>query len=119
MTETFDGWLSLCDLALSACPKCGEFPAVYAIRNAATKDVLKYGCTNDLRHRIFVNFLGGVGGGTTQRIHGLLFRNGMISQVEIAWIEADNAAEAKVKETRFRQIYRKKYGRRPAWDLID
>lgn len=65
------------------------------------------------------NYLAGFGGGTTQRIHGELMKNGMIERVEIAWIETSDAAEAERKEREFRSVYKKANGRRPPWDRMD
>ena len=81
---------------------------------------MKYGCTGCFRTRILGDYLGGIGGATTQRIHEELFEYKMIGRVEIAWIETKDKAEAKLKETRFRKIYKANHeGQRPAWDLCD
>jgi hypothetical protein len=119
MAEDFEQWLPLYDLALSHLPKYGNFPAVYVLRDATTGEILKYGCTSTLRRRILGNYVAGIGGMTTQRIHGELFDNEMIGRVEIAWFETLNQAEAKSKETEFRRAYIKIHGKRPIWDLLD
>lgn len=119
MAESFDHWLPLSGLALTQLPGWGKFAAVYALRNASSKEVLKYGCTGNMRARIFGNYIGGVGGSTTQRIHQELFTNGMIEQVEIAWKAVLSQAEAKEKESECRRAYRAMHGRRPSWDLMD
>ena len=119
MTDAFEPWFPLCDLTLSQIPEHGKLAAVYVLRDRITGEILKYGCTGNMRARIFGNYVGGVGGTTTQRIHEQLFVNGMISRVEIAWIETRDQAEAKSKETEFRRTYKKTHGKRPAWDLMD
>ena len=90
--ENFEKWLRLRNLGVGDLPQCGNCPAVYAFRDSRTCEILKFGETGTLRKRIFVNFIGGFGGGmpeaTTQRVHRELFSNGMIDYVEIAWIEA-------------------------------
>ena len=106
-------------LALTQLPGWEKFAAVYALRNASSKEVLKYGCTGNMRARIFGNYIGGVGGSTTQRIHKELFTNGMIEQVEIAWEAVLSQAEAKGKESECRSAYKAIHGRRPSWDLMD
>jgi hypothetical protein len=82
-------------------------------------DVLKYGCTGSLRTRIFGNYLGGIGGQTTKRIHAELFENGMLMKVAIAWIETSDRTEAERNEKEFRRNYTKVHGRRPLWDRLD
>jgi hypothetical protein len=119
MSDAFSQWFPLRDLALVQMPQHGQLPAVYALRDGRTGDILKFGCTNDLRRRIFGTYIGGVGGKTTQRIHDELFQNNMIDRVELAWIEARDAQEAKDKETEFRLAYKEvNKGKRPSWDLI-
>ncbi len=110
-------WRALCRLSIADVPNYGGFPAVYAMRDATSKEILKFGETGHLRRRIFGNYLGGVGGQTTQRIHKALFDDGMIDKVELAWFEAKDDAEAKKRETKFRGNYKKENGRRPKWDL--
>ncbi len=88
-----------------------------ALRDATTKDILKYGSSKQLRRRIFAEYLGGTGGATTKRIHHELFSKKMIERVEVAWLESKDAEEARQKETDFRNAYKKNTGRRPAWDL--
>ena len=118
MAEEFERWVPLRDLALSHLARHGDSPAVYYMRYT-TGEVLKYGCTRCLRTRIVGNYLGGIGGSTTQRIHHALFEKGMIDRVEIAWIETNSEAEARLKESEYRRAYKKIHGRRPAWDLMD
>jgi hypothetical protein len=112
----FEQWLALHRLAVADLPRYGDFPAVYVLRDAATKDILKFGKAQWLRQRIFGNYLGGVGGETTQRIHHALFSGNVIDGVELAWLETRDEQEAKRKEDEFRNAYKKKHGRRPAWD---
>jgi hypothetical protein len=119
MAESFQWWSRLCDLTVTHLPKHDGFPAVYALRQAASEDILKFGCTGWLRTRIIRNYLGGYGGATTKRIYDDLYDNGMIEQVEIAWIETNDRGEAVRMEKEFRRAYKKAHGRRPAWDRQD
>jgi hypothetical protein len=89
------------------------------MRDATTSAILKYGCTGCLRARILGNYLGGIGGSTTQRIHRELFASGMIDRIELSWIETGSDTEAKSMESEFRRVYKMIHGRRPAWDLLD
>lgn len=116
MKGTFETWLSISTLSAGGLPKYGYFSAVYVMRDSITKEILKYGSTKCLRQRILGNYLGGVGGGTTQRIHSELFENEMISRVEIAWIETTDEVEAITKERQLREMYKQTHGRRPSWD---
>lgn len=123
MSTAFRQWLRLGSLAIDQCSKFGDYPAVYAFRDARTGDILKYGKTDRLRRRIFGNFIGGVGGSrqqsTTQFVHKKLFADGRIDHVEIAWLETKDAAEAEQKEKQFRAEYKEANGRRPIWDRQD
>lgn len=124
MTEDFDKWLSLRNLCVGDLPQFGQCSAVYAFRDSRTSEILKFGETDELRRRIFVNFLGGHGGSkpgdTTPRIHRALFLEGMINYVELAWIETKDKAMAKRMEQQFRQAYKTAHGgRRPIWDRQD
>jgi len=116
MTDAFLHWRLLCHLSVADMAQSGGFPAVYAMRDATTQEILKFGKTGELRRRIFGNYLGGIGGTTTQRIHNELFAGGMIGKVEVAWLEAKDQTEAEKKEKEFRDNYKRVNGRRPAWD---
>jgi hypothetical protein len=118
MADVFAQWLPLRSLSVGDLPKHGEIPAVYALRDSATGEILKYGKSYWLRRRVFGEYLGGIGGETTQRIHNELFRNNMVGRVEVAWIETKDDAEACLKEKAFRAAYKQANGRRPKWDLI-
>ena len=112
----FEQWLPLHRLAVADLPRYGAFSAVYALRDAATKDILKFGKTQYLRQRIFGNYLGGVGGSTTQRIHRALFSASANDGIELSWLETSDEREAEREEKEFRNAYKKEHGRRPKWD---
>ena len=114
--QQLEQWFPLHRLAVADLPRYGTFPAVYALRDAATKDILKFGKTKHLRQRIFCNYLGGFGGATTQRIHSALFSASAIEGVELSWLETSDEQEAERKEKEFRNAYKKRHGRRPEWD---
>jgi hypothetical protein len=73
MASEFERWVPLRDLALAHLARHGGFPAVYCMRDTTTGEILKYGCTRCFRTRIMGNYLGGIGGSTTQRIHHAFF----------------------------------------------
>jgi len=54
-------------------------------RRVGKSDILYIGSSDNLVRRIFGNYLGGVGGGTTQRIHKLLFEEGYLEKTDIGW----------------------------------
>jgi hypothetical protein len=123
MTEHFENWFPFRELRIGDFPQCGECSVVYALRDGRSSEVLKFGETDLMRRRIFGNYVGGVGGSTTQFIHQQLFYQGiqnMIDYVEIAWIVAKDKATAKVMEGQFRQSYKMAHGgQRPPWDRRD
>ena|SRR5712692_6176423 len=116
MTSILQMWLPLSHLTVADFPRFGDFPAVYAFRDSTTKDILKYGSTDTLRRRIFANYIGGVGGNTTKRIHTDLFAKGWGSRVEVAWSETKEDEEARRIEKELRATYEKDNGRLPQWD---
>jgi hypothetical protein len=123
LTDNFEKWLPLRALCIGDLPCCGGCCAVYAFRDSRTGAILKFGETGQLRRRIFANFIGGQGGGydeaTTKRIHRYLFSEGMIDHVEIAWIEVQDKAAARLKEKKFRRDHKAAHGRWPDWDRQD
>lgn len=108
-------WVPLLRLAVGDLPRYGGISGVYALRAAATGDILYIGCSNNLRRRILGNHLGGVGGETTQRVHELLFSEGQIAGVDVAWIETDRYKE---KEAQLKEEHREKHGRLPIWNRL-
>jgi len=107
----FAKWHSLNSIAVKDVPEEGKFVCV--LQKSSTKEILYIGGTTDLRRRLFGNYIGGVGGGTTQRIHALLFEKGAIIDTEVAWKEVtDDASE----EKQLREAYFEQYGRLPPWN---
>jgi excinuclease UvrABC nuclease subunit len=111
----FENWFPLAHLNTGDLVQHRTISGVYAMRLAATGEILYIGSSNNLRRRIFGNYLGGVGGETTQRIHELLFAEGQITRVELAWIEVD---EYRDKEAELKEEYRKKHGHLPRWNKL-
>ena len=107
----FKNWPPLALVALGDLPRFGDAEAIYAMRSKEG-EILKFGSTRSLRNRLFKNYVGGTGGSTTQWIHGLLFSEGHISEVEFAWLETDRSEAA---EAQLRDAYRAAYGRLPRW----
>ena len=111
----FENWLPLVRLSIGDLPHDRKLAGVYAMRLIATGEVLYIGASNNLRRRLFGNYTGGVGGETTQRIHELLFSEGWITEVEIAWIEVDAYMD---KEAELKDEHREKHGRLPRWNKV-
>ena len=109
----FHRWIPLMRLCVSELPHYGAISAVYGMRSTTTGEILYIGSTNDLRRRILGNYLGGVGGQTTQRLHELLFSEGKIGDVDLAWLEADAYV---TKEKELKEKYRGKHGHLPKWN---
>jgi hypothetical protein len=117
--KEFQNWIALKSLSLSHFPRCGQCAIVYALRDARTGEILKYGKTACARDRIFKNYIGGAGGATTRRIHDNLFVDGVVEHVDIAWIQTATGTEAELAEKRYRATHIAEHGHRPLWDLKD
>lgn len=109
----FDKWIPLGRFCAGDLPRYEAIPCVYAMRSTATGKILYIGSTKSLSHRIFANYIGGFGGETTQRLHELLFTQGKIAEVELAWIESDTWED---KESELKKEYQKKYEGLPDWN---
>ena len=107
----FERWRPLDSVAVKDVPEQGKF--VYIFRKHSTKELLYVGGTTNLRQRLFRNYIGGVGGGTTQRIHAVLFKEGAIKDTEVAWLETPYYY---TEEERLKDIYKKEYGKLPPWN---
>jgi excinuclease UvrABC nuclease subunit len=119
VTKGFGQWVPLHDLALSHFPEYDQPPGVYALRDASTGEILKFGKASCLRTRIIGQYLCGFCNGTSERIHNDLIYSGMIERVEFAWIGTKDAKEAGQMEKEFRAKHKRRNGRRPAWDRQD
>jgi len=111
----FKDWIPFIKLSLADIPNaggdCDRLAAVYAMRDARTGDILKYGKSKEIRGRIYANYIGGWGGATTQRVYRELFgAHRMINHVETAWIPTKNDDEALKLEKQFRAEYKKRTG---------
>jgi len=114
MTYGFHRWVRLVCLNLAGLRECGMFPAVYALRDGTTRELLKFGSCRLFRNRIFGNYIGGISEDkTSQR----LYDTTVIGSAEIAWLEGKDEAEARQKEKEFRASYIEANGKRPQWDL--
>lgn len=83
--------MALDRLCLADLPRYGEFSAAYVFRHIASGEIYYIGSTDRLRRRLFGNHLGGVGGKTTQRVHGELCTSPeVVAGMEVAWIESDD-----------------------------
>ena len=112
--DEFRTWHPLTDLRLADLPQYGAIPAVYVMRRSRTGEIVYIGSTDNLRRRIFGNHLGGVGGETTKRINALLFNDGEVVGIELAWLETQPYEN---EETELKERYRSVHGRLPVWTL--
>ena len=88
--ENFDNWISFSKLCLADISSVQEHGCVYMFRSIGDNLILYIGETGNIRQRMYRNYIGGVGGGTTQRIHSILFQNENYEKVEVAWIKSQN-----------------------------
>ncbi len=106
-------WTPLSQLSVSHLPGLGAASGAYAFRGKAG-EVLYIGGSGSLRRRFFGNYLGGVGGGTTERIHGLLFNEHLVIDVEVAWFPSDHPF---IRERQLKQEFAASHGGQlPLWN---
>jgi excinuclease UvrABC nuclease subunit len=107
-------WIALDRLCLADLPDWGgDISGCYVFRRAASGEVVYIGSTDTLRRRLFGNYLGGVGGSTTKRIHAALFEPEVLAGIEVAWIVSEDwqALETELK----RQFAMRGGPRLPIW----
>lgn len=120
MPPKFSNWIALMDFNLSALAHLHPIAAVYALRCSQSEAILKFGETGNLRQRVIRNYIAGVGGGTTKRIHKILFSKSSfpsITSVDIAWVVADDKIQAKRWESEHLDNFRQSNsGNSPPWE---
>jgi hypothetical protein len=122
MEGKLTNWISLSDLRVSDLPRRSRWwtcCAAYAFRDSRNQEILKFGETQDLRRRIFGNYIGGIGGTSKTGfwIHEKIFRLGYIDYVELAWVVTASKAKARSLESQFLAGYKSTHGgRRPKWN---
>lgn len=112
--DDFDSWIPLSNLSLSDIPQDKDESFVYIFRRQSTKRVIYIGGTSNLQQRMFKNYIGGTGGGTTQRIHDLLLNKCEVWDTEVAWRKSSNLKE---DERRLREVYCSVHGNLPEWNI--
>lgn len=117
--DGFVDWSPLNILSVSHIPN--ELAGVYTFTNddmiqypKGKSNILYIGQTNNYRRRLFANYIGGVGGPTTKRIHSLLFVDGFIDKVKVGFKMCEGY---KSEEKRLRNSFRRIYGALPLWNL--
>lgn len=83
-------WIRLDRLCVADLPNYGAIGGCYVIREVDSREVVYIGSTDTLRRRLFGNYLGGVGGDTTQRVHATLFEADTVARVEVTWIVSES-----------------------------
>jgi len=109
----YQNWIPLSKLCLADIPSNQDGGCVYILRKRDDHEILYIGETGNLRQRMFRNYIGGTGGGTTQRIHGYLFDKNTYKNIEVAWAES---LDRKSQESILLEEHRLKYGRLPSWN---
>lgn len=109
----YQTWIPLFKLCLADIPAGQNNSFIYMLRKSDDKEIVYIGETGNLRQRMFKNFIGGTGGGTTQRIHSYLFDGDTYKNIEVTWIESSNR---KSQESMLLEEYRLKHGRLPRWN---
>jgi len=109
----YQTWIHLSKLCLADIPAGQNTGFVYMLGKTDDKEIVYIGETGNLRQRMFKNFIGGTGGGTTQRIHSYLFKDDTYKNIEVAWIES---SKRKAQESVLLEEYQSKHGRLPKWN---
>lgn len=110
--NNYQTWILLSRLCLADLPADQNDGFVYMLRKSDDKEIVYIGETGNLRQRMFRNYIGGVGGGTTQRIHAYLFDKDAFWNIEVAWLKSTNR---KADEVQLFEEHRLRYGRLPRW----
>lgn len=111
--ENFGEWVSFSKLCLANISDVHEHGCVYMFRTIGDNLILYIGETGNIRQRLYRNYIGGVGGSTTQRIHNILFQDDNYKKVEISWKETKSR---KADESRLLVEYTRRYGQLPLWN---
>jgi hypothetical protein len=82
-------------------------------RKRGSSDILYIGSSNNLVRRILGNYLGGVGGPTTKRIHGLLFEEGFLHKTDVGWVTTEIYESL---EDELLARFQKEHGELPPWN---
>ena len=83
-------WIRLDRLCLADLPHYGEVPGSHVFREATSGEIICIGSTAKLGRRLFGNYIGGIGGATTKRIHVALFEPEVLAGVEVAWVVSEH-----------------------------
>jgi len=118
--DGFRNWCSLRSLCVSSLPE--GLNGVYVLADSelirypkGKSDILYIGRTDNFRRRIFGNYIGGVGGETTRRIHSHLFEDKYIGTVEVGF---KVCGDFKTEEKRLLELFRSIYGEKPKWNKV-
>jgi hypothetical protein len=83
-------WIRLDRLCLADLPHYGDVPGCYMFREATSGEIIYIGSTSKLGRRLFGNYIGGIGGATTKRVHAALFEPEVLTGVEVTWFASDH-----------------------------
>jgi hypothetical protein len=114
----FNGWHPLNNPLIASLPykqKCVYVITLETVQRVrvGNSDILYIGSSDNLVRRIFGNYIGGVGGKTTQRIHKLLFEEGYLKKTKIGWITTENSGKI---ERNLRIKFKQEHSELPPWN---
>ena len=100
--------------------KCGS----YILRNRAGRfgrlvgesDIVYIGSSGSLNERIISNYLKGIGGETTQRIHFYLVEQGYIDRIDVGFTLLLTIEESERIEKKLLREYEKDHHELPPWN---
>ena len=118
MISYYDNRVRLNELSTSKLPS--ELSGIYCIKHEENisypkgkSDILYIGQTDNYCRRIFGNYIGGIGGAMTQRIHEMLFNESYIEKVSFK-----NCDDYKDEEKRLRKIFLRIHSSLPTWNKV-
>jgi len=118
--DGFKNWTPLMEISPSKLPENKAGVYVFTHNEAIEypkgfSEVLYIGRTDNFRRRLFGNYIGGVGGKTTKRIHEYLFNQGFIHKINVGFKICE---DYKREEQKLRKVFREIFGNNPLWNLI-
>ena len=117
--EGFANWVLLESCNVSSLPEGQKGVYIFTDNEIihylkGKSNILYIGRTDNFRRRIFGNYIGGIGGKTTKRIHNYLFRDKYIERVEVGFkVCEDNRFE----EKRLQKVFQRIKGEKPIWNI--
>ena len=112
----FNRWYVLANLSYSDMPQNNDSGFVYILRRRSNREILYIGSTDELYHRLFINYIGGRRRKKTKRIHNELMNNLEANTVEVSWNEYPDQI---LSEKKLVGEYLARYGCLPVWNAME